>query len=104
MAEKPDSVAKNFIAKVNKKYPLKKAILFGSRSKGTNLKHSDYDFILVSNKFKNTFFTKRSAEMYDFWDSPYNLEALCYTPEEFKRKSNQIGIVQTAIKEGIKLL
>jgi hypothetical protein len=40
--------------------------------------------------------------MYDFWQHwPIEIEPLCYTPEEFEVKKNQIGIVSEAIKEGI---
>ena len=42
--------------------------------------------------------------MYKFWDHyPYDIEPLCYTPSEFRKKRNQLGIVQEAEKEGIEL-
>lgn len=51
-----------------------------------------------------TFFSQRSALMYDFWQHwPIEIEPLCYTHEEFETKKNQIGIVSEAIKEGILL-
>ena len=39
--------------------------------------------------------------MYKYWDSPYVLEAFCYTPDEFEKKSKQIGVVKEAVKHGI---
>jgi len=104
MGKKTDSRITNFLKKVNKKYKLDKAIFFGSRARGDYFNDSDYDIIIVSSEFEGIFFTERIAKMYEFWDYfPLEIEPLCYTPEEFEIKKNQIGIVQQAIKEGIKL-
>jgi len=102
MGKKADSRITDFLRKVRKKYSIDQAIFFGSRARGEHLKDSDYDIILVSADFKDIFFTKRSALMYDFWQHwPIQIEPLCYTPGEFDAKKNQIGIVSEAIKEGI---
>ncbi len=37
------------------------------------------------------------------WESPLDLEALCYTPLEFEVKKKEIGIVQQAVKEGLEI-
>lgn len=104
MGKKPDSKIKNFVDRVKKKYNLKKALLFGSRARGDNLKNSDYDIILVSPDFKGIFFTQRIAKMYSFWKYyPLEIEPICYTPEEFEKKKKQIGIVKTAVEEGIEI-
>jgi len=42
-------------------------------------------------------------ELYDCWPSDLPFEALCYTPEEFKRKRQQLGIVLQAVREGIEV-
>jgi len=102
MGQKADSRITDFLQKVRKKYNIDKAIFFGSRAKDEHLKDSDYDIILVSDDFRDIFFSKRSALMYDFWQHwPIEIEPLCYTPEEFEAKKKQIGIVSEAIKEGI---
>ncbi len=102
MGKKPDQRIKTFMQKVRKKYKIEKAILFGSRARGDNLKNSDYDVILVSPDFAGTFFSRRIARMYEFWDYlPLDIEPLCYTPEEFEKKKNQTGLVRQAAKEGI---
>lgn len=102
MGKKTDSKITGFLRKVRKKYRINQAIFFGSRARGEHLKDSDYDIILVSADFRDIFFTKRSALMYDFWQHwPIEIEPLCYTPEEFELKKDQIGIVSEAIKEGI---
>ncbi len=104
MGKKADSRITSFLREVRKKYKIERAVFFGSRARGEHLNDSDYDIILVSADFRGIFFTKRSALMYDFWKYwPIDIETLCYTPEEFEVKKNQIGIVSEAIKEGILL-
>lgn len=105
MGNKPDSKIKDFINKVKKKFIIEKAILFGSRARGDYLNDSDYDVIIVSPEFEKIFFTQRIAKMYEFWKHyPLEIEPLCYTPEEFELKKNQIGIVREAIEEGIEII
>jgi predicted nucleotidyltransferase len=90
--------------RVRERYRITQAILFGSRARGDHLIDSDYDVLLVSPDFRGIFFSQRSALMYDFWtDWPLEIEPLCYTPEEFEVKKQQIGIVSEAVKEGIGL-
>jgi predicted nucleotidyltransferase len=105
MGEKADSKIRDFVKEVKAGYRVDKAILFGSRARGDHFKDSDYDIILVSPDFKGVFFTERIARVYDFWKHyPAEIEPLCYTPEEFKTKSKEHGIVKAAIKEGIEIL
>ncbi len=104
MGQEADSRIADFLQKVRKRYNISQAIFFGSRATGEHLKDSDYDIILVSEDFRDIFFSMRSALMYDFWQHwPIEIEPLCYTPEEFEAKKKQIGIVSEAIKEGISL-
>ncbi|MBI2672148.1 nucleotidyltransferase domain-containing protein [Candidatus Woesearchaeota archaeon] len=104
MGKKTDPKIIDFVKRVKKKYKIEKAIFFGSRSRKDYFKNSDYDIILVSSDFKGIFFTKRIAEMYEFWKFfPLEIEPLCYTPEEFKIKSKEHCIVSQAVKEGIEI-
>lgn len=105
MGERADSRITDFLQKVREKYRVTEAIFFGSRATGEHLADSDYDIILVSPDFRGIFFSQRSALMYDFWNYwPLEIEPLCYTPEEFEQKKDQIGIVSEAIKEGVVLI
>lgn len=92
-----------FLSLIKNKYSPEKIILFGSRARGDSLSHSDYDIIIVSKAFEGIKFIRRMEQIYDIWDNPIDLDVLCYTPEEFVKKSHQIGIVQNAVKEGIVL-
>jgi len=104
MGQRADSRIEDFVRRVREKYEITQAIFFGSRARGDYLADSDYDVILVSPDFRGIFFSQRSALMYDYWTHwPLDIEPLCYTPEEFEAKKQQIGIVSEAVKEGINL-
>ncbi len=89
-----------FLARVDARFSLERALLFGSRARGDELRESDYDVVLVSAAFEGTRFTERLAAVRDFWALPERLEVLCYTPAEFERKRHEIGIVSEAVREG----
>ena len=96
-------IAKEFAKKIKKDINIQKIILFGSRARGDNLKKSDYDFLIISKDFKKKPFILRAGDLYDYWDESVDIEPLCYTPEEFEKKKKQIGIVKTAVDEGIEI-
>lgn len=96
-------IANKFAARIKKAYSPERIILFGSRARGDNFKTSDFDFIVVSDKFRGRPFVERPSEMYDYWDEAVDIEAICYTPQEFAKKMKQHGIVRTAVKEGVEL-
>jgi hypothetical protein len=65
---------------------------------------SDLDLILVSPDFHGQAFTDRINCIYNYyelWKEPYPLEIICYTPEEFEKKRQQIGMVKDATEQGI---
>ena len=82
-------------------YKIHAIILFGSRARGNHLKTSDIDLIVVSNKFKQTPFVERPTQVLkalykEGIVAPIDL--LCYTPQEFEKKKQEIGIVREALK------
>lgn len=96
-------IARQFAKKVRKEIVVSKIILFGSRATGTNFITSDFDFIIVSSDFHGTDFIKRGLNLYDCWDNNYSVDFLCYTPEEFEKKANEICVVSEAVKTGIEI-
>ncbi len=101
-----DRTLKDAILAIRRWDPDARILLFGSRARGDHLKGSDYDLIVVSSKFKGVPFTKRivmvTREIYEKGVEG-NFELLCYTPEEFRRKKGEFGIVSSALAEGIEL-
>lgn len=92
-----------FKTKIQRKYGVKKIILFGSLAKGKFKKDSDIDLIIISNKFKNKKTYQRSPQLYKAWTLDYPVDFLCFTQQEFENKKNKIGIVNEALKNCIEV-
>lgn len=80
-----------------------RAIAFGSRVRGDAITTSDLDLILVSPRFATVPFLKRPVHVLESLGYPGGLELLCYTPEEFEEKRQEMGIVRVALEEGVTL-
>lgn len=94
---------KEFKRKVSEKIPIQKMILFGSRARGKPHRWSDFDLIIVSEKFREEGGLRRAVGFYDYWDLDYPVDFLCYTPEEFNKLKDRITIVREAVREGIEI-
>jgi predicted nucleotidyltransferase len=103
MGKKDLEIVKEFKEKLSKKIPIKKMILFGSRANGKVHEWSDFDIIIVSDKFKDKKSFKRGIGFYNYWKENYPVDFLCYTPEEFENLKKKITIVKTAVEEGIEI-
>lgn len=103
MGEIVDEVIR-FVENLKKDYKIERVIFFGSRIRNDYLKNSDYDLIVVSSDFEGISFADRISQVSKYWKSPAHLEVLCYTPEEFERKKNQISIVRKAVETGITVI
>ncbi len=98
-----------YLAKIISIYAPDEMWLWGSRAYGSPDEYSDIDLIVVSKEFLDLKFTKR---MYRFIESIGLLkdrnaevvDVLCYTPDEFARKKEQISIINEAIKKGIRII
>ncbi|MFH1751469.1 MAG: nucleotidyltransferase, partial [archaeon] len=60
-----------------------------------------YDFLIVSRDFEKVHFLDRISLVLKKTMPDFGIDVLCYTPKEFEKKSKQLCIVQTAVKEGI---
>lgn len=81
-----------------------RVVVFGSRARGDALKHSDLDVLVVSAAFRAIPWLDRPVRVYEECDIRMGVELLCYTPEEYARKRDELGIVRTATAEGVELL
>ena len=99
MGKKEDGL-KTFVNMVRRRFSPSKLILFGSRANGKALAGSDYDIIIVSEKYRGIPFTDRMTELHRLWNIATDVDFLCYTPEEFEIKKKQIGIVREATRYG----
>ena len=82
------------------RFRIQKAIVFGSRVRGDHRTDSDLDVVLVSPDFSKLDFVSRPSEVLKYWEGKWDLEALCYTPEEYERLRKMMGIVTVADREG----
>jgi len=62
MGGKGPEEIRGFVRKVKERFGPAVIILFGSRARGEELKHSDYDLIVVSRKFEGMPFLERLFE------------------------------------------
>ena len=97
------NLLREFKKGLSENIPIQKMLLFGSRAKGKPHRWSDFDLIIVSQKFRGKVSFKRAVGFYDYWNLDYPVDFLCYTPEEFKRLSKRITIVREAVREGIEI-
>lgn len=93
-----------FIDAVQREFAPQEIILFGSRARGDHWKPSDYDFIVVSTKFSGVHWIDRMVAVQRLWDQPEDVDVLPYTPEEFEKKKNELGVVRVAVREGRRLI
>ncbi len=94
---------RKYLPRLRRKFAPLKVLAFGSRTRGEALEDSDLDLILVSPKFALVRFLDRPVKVLEALDYPGGLELLCYTPEEFEEKREELGIVRVAVQEGIEL-
>jgi len=94
---------RDHLPRLRERFAPLRVILFGSRARGEALSTSDLDLILVSPRFASVPFLERPVKILESLGYPGGLELLCYTPEEFEAKREEMGIVRVAVMEGIEL-
>jgi predicted nucleotidyltransferase len=95
---------RTFLARLQDRFRPSLVVLFGSRARQDHLVDSDVDLLIVSEAFEGMGWRDRILRVIELWDGRVSLEPLCYTPEEFERRSREICIVREALREGIPLV
>ncbi|MBI2669060.1 nucleotidyltransferase domain-containing protein [Candidatus Woesearchaeota archaeon] len=104
MGSRKDRIISSFARVVRKNISPCTIILFGSRAKKKAKKTSDYDFLIISPKFKNVDREKRAARIYFLKRKiPAPRDIICLTPKEFEERKAKIGVIKEAIQEGIEI-
>lgn len=98
----------NYLGKIKELYSPQEIWLWGSRIYGTPTPYSDVDMIIVSEKFGQIKFLKRRSTFLKETGLLYDkdaevVDALCYSPEEFKKRRKAVGIVSEILAKGIKI-
>ncbi len=81
-----------------------KVLVFGSRARGEGLVTSDLDLMIVSDAFRNVPWLERPVRVLEALGLSFGVDLLCYTPDEYERKRQEFGIVQTASETGLVLV
>jgi uncharacterized protein len=107
MDRAPDPLVARFVRellpKLRARFQPTQVIVFGSRARGEALLESDLDLLIVSERFRDIRFLDRSVAVLQELDPPFGMDVLCYTPEEFGRKRDELGIVSEAVETGLVL-
>jgi predicted nucleotidyltransferase len=102
--ERIERFRRDFLPRLIREFRPTKVLVFGSRARGDALKESDLDVLVVADSFTPIRWLERSVRVLDRVPVPFAIELLCYTPDEYSRKVEELGIVRTATEEGVELL
>jgi predicted nucleotidyltransferase len=95
--------ARDMLPRLQERFAPLTALVFGSRARGDALSTSDLDLILVSPRFASVPFLERPVQVLEMLGFPGGLELLCYTPDKFETKREELRIVRVALAEGFVL-
>lgn len=94
-------LAIEFKKSLSRKFRISRLILFGSRARGVFGPESDFDFVVVSPDFAGIPRRRRVLPVRKMWKFDYPADVLCYTPEEFERRTKSVSIVNEAFRTGV---
>ena len=92
---------------LSKYISIEECYLFGSYVKGTWIKHSDIDLVIVSKDFGGLNMSKRLDLLYRVqWENniEHFIEVIPLTPEEFSKKLRSSAVLMDASKYWIKIV
>ena len=95
---------KEFKKNLRNEIPIESMFLFGSRAKGKATRDSDFDILLVSERFIGKRFRYRGIGLRKHWSINSPVDFLCYTSKEFNILQKRVSIVKEALNEGIVVL
>lgn len=104
MDEKVGRFRREVLPRLRERFGPRHVIVFGSRARGDALKDSDLDVLIVADAFRGVPWLERPVRVAEECDIRLGVELLCYTPEEYGRKREELGIVRAAAAEGVDLL
>lgn len=103
----PQAIAlvRDFKRRAEKKYHLKKVVLFGSQVEGTMREGSDIDILVITDTFlsRPEFMSALLAEWHLIQKKKEPVDFLPFTEKEYKESSGKITIVKQAMEEGIEI-
>ena len=107
MGSKPAALGpgfRRFLARLRRELDPEVVILFGSRARGDHRADSDYDLLVVSDRFQSVPWVQRASRITLLWDLPLDVEPICLTPAEYRRRRDEISIIGEAVREGFAVI
>ena len=101
--ERVEEFRSKFLPKVIAVFHPRLVLAFGSRARGDALKHSDLDLLIVSDAFHDVRWLDRPVRVIEAIGLTFGADLLCYTPEEYRQKREELSIVRTASEHGLVL-
>lgn len=91
---------RRFVHRLRRELRAERILLFGSRARGDHREGSDFDLLIVSPRFRSVRWVDRAPKVLRLWELPDDLDAICLTPGEFRRRKGEISIIGEAAREG----
>ena len=92
-----------FILRLEHELEPELVLLFGSRARGDSRAGSDYDLIVVSEKFEGMRWRERVSRLIKLWNRNDMVDLVPYTRSEFNRKRQSYVAVRAAVDESVQL-
>jgi hypothetical protein len=102
-----------YVQRVTDRWPVQRALLGGARvadlrgARPQRERGPEYVVVLVSEHFEGVPWLERVYQAGALWDA-YEMGARadvhCYTPGEFERRRETLGVVRAAAEQGLELL
>jgi acid stress-induced BolA-like protein IbaG/YrbA len=98
---------RRFAERLRHEFGAERVLLFGSRARGTAMRDSDFDLIIVSNAFRSIPRLERGRDVRALFaelGGHAPLDLICLTPAEFAEARTQITLVNAVLPEALELL
>ena len=94
---------KELVKEIGREFYPATIFLFGSRTTKDYFNYSDWDLLIISEKFEGIPFRERIDKILELYKQPIgqDVEPLCYTPKEISIRKKENGIVKNALEKGI---
>ena len=93
-----NNVIREFAERLSKKIRIRRIIVFGSTARGTRLKSSDVDLIIISDDFKDMPLNERFRIVYMEWPPEIDADIIPLTHKEFEEALSRSIILKDAQK------
>jgi len=96
LAREADKILTRFRRSLRAEYSDAQAYLFGSHADGTMVEDSDFDIVVISDRFRGQSYVSRVAAIRQLAPEEKAFEILAYTPAEFREALGRSVAIQDA--------